>query len=151
MALEVDRGLVTMEGAKRYGVALNDDLSVDEVATGKLRDKMRGERAEIKLIDRGGEIEELRARCKEETGLEPPQKQCFASTSLMRSRNATPAPGVPAPRRSNRQQPPNRSGTKKGGARGRRHICCEILKGALFRCLAARPFALEGPDVFEAH
>ena len=77
MALEVDRGLVTMEGAKRYGVVLNDDLSVDEDATAALRDKMRSERPEIKLIDRGGEIEELRARCKAETGLEPPQAPVF--------------------------------------------------------------------------
>ncbi len=77
VALEVDRGLVTMEGAKRYGVVLNDDLSVDESATNALRDKMRGERSEIKLIDRGGEVEELRAACKEETGLEPPQAPVF--------------------------------------------------------------------------
>ena len=77
VALEVDRGLVTMEGAKRYGVVLNDDLSVNEDATTALRDKMRNERPEVKLIDRGGEIEELRARCKEETGLEPPQKPEF--------------------------------------------------------------------------
>ena len=77
VVLEVDRGLVTMEGAKRYGVVLNDDLSVDENATNALRDKMRGERAEVKLIDRGGEIEELRAACKAETGLEPPQAPVF--------------------------------------------------------------------------
>ncbi|MBT5038330.1 MAG: hydantoinase B/oxoprolinase family protein, partial [Rhodospirillaceae bacterium] len=77
VALEVDRGLVTMEGAKRYGVVLNDDISVDENATNALRDKMRGERSEIKLIDRGGEIEELRAACKAETGLEPPQAPVF--------------------------------------------------------------------------
>ena len=63
-----------MEGARRYGVVLNDDLSVDEAGTVSLRDEMRAARTEIKLIDRGGELEELRARCKEETGLEPPEK-----------------------------------------------------------------------------
>ncbi len=77
VALEVDRGLVTKEGALRYGVTLNDDLSVDEAATTALRDKMRTERGEIKLIDRGGEIEELRAACKAETGLEPPSAPVF--------------------------------------------------------------------------
>jgi N-methylhydantoinase B len=77
VALEVDRGLVTREGAKRYGVVLKDDLSVDEAATNALRDKLRAERGEIKLMDRGGEVEELRARCLEETGLEPPQAPVF--------------------------------------------------------------------------
>ena len=77
VALEVDRGLVTMEGAKRYGVVLNDDLSVDEAGTNDLREKMRTERGEIKLIDRGGNVEELRAACKEETGLEPPAAPVF--------------------------------------------------------------------------
>jgi len=78
-----------MEGAKRYGVVLNEDLSVDENATNALRDKMRGERTEIKLIDRGGEIEELRARCKEETGLEPPKKPEFRKHVIKALREAS--------------------------------------------------------------
>ena len=77
LSLEADRGLVTVEGAKRYGVVLNDDLSVDEAATKKLREKLRAERPEIKLFDRGGTVEELRARCLEETGLQPPTPPSF--------------------------------------------------------------------------
>ena len=38
---------------------------------------MRAERGEIKLIDRGGDVEELRAACQEETGLEPPAAPVF--------------------------------------------------------------------------
>tara|TARA_Y100001970_G_scaffold294368_1_gene451826 strand:- start:7315 stop:9237 length:1923 start_codon:yes stop_codon:yes gene_type:complete len=72
VALEVDRGLITFDGAKRYGVVLNSDLSVNEQETNSLRDKLRSERAEVPLFDRGGEIEEIRARCKDETGREPP-------------------------------------------------------------------------------
>lgn len=77
VALEVDRGLVTINGAKRYGVVLDDDLTVDEKKTKKLRDKLRADRGEVQLIDRGGEIEELRARCLKETGLEPPKPPVF--------------------------------------------------------------------------
>ena len=77
LALEVDRGLVTIEGAKRYGVILREDLSVDEESTEKLREELRSLRKEIPLFDRGGEIEELRERCKQETGLEAPKAPEF--------------------------------------------------------------------------
>jgi N-methylhydantoinase B len=39
---------------------------------------MAQERRTIELFDRGGTIEELRARCKEETFLEPPKPPVFA-------------------------------------------------------------------------
>ncbi|MBT6443126.1 MAG: hydantoinase B/oxoprolinase family protein [Alphaproteobacteria bacterium] len=77
LALELDRGLVTAKGALRYGVVLNADGKVDEAGTDALREKLRGERTEISLFNRGGELEELRARCKEETGLEPPVAPVF--------------------------------------------------------------------------
>ena len=73
VALDVDRGLVTREGAMRYGVVVNQDVSVDEAATKTLREKMAAERPEKKLFDRGGSIDELKARCLEETGLPAPQ------------------------------------------------------------------------------
>ena len=77
VALEVDRGLVSREGAKRYGVVVNDDFSLDEKATEELRARLSAERGEPKLFDRGGTIEELKARCFEETGLQPPKDPVF--------------------------------------------------------------------------
>ena len=76
---DVDAGLVTVEGARRYGVVLKDDLSVDAAATTALRKRMSSERGEKKLFDRGFDtIENLKARCRAETGLEPPQQPQFA-------------------------------------------------------------------------
>jgi len=76
---DVDAGLVTLDGARRYGVVLKDDLSVDAAATTALRMRMSSERGEKKLFDRGFDtIENLKARCREETGLEPPQQPQFA-------------------------------------------------------------------------
>ena len=77
VALEVDRGLISREGAERYGVVLNDDLSVDEKATEQLRARLSAERGEPQMFDRGGTIEELKARAFEETGLQPPQDPVF--------------------------------------------------------------------------
>jgi N-methylhydantoinase B len=76
---DVDAGLVTLDGARRYGVVLKDDFSVDAAATTALRKRMSSERGEKKLFDRGFDtIENLKARCREETGLEPPQQPQFA-------------------------------------------------------------------------
>jgi len=76
---DVDAGLVTVAGARRYGVVLKDDLSVDAAATTALRKRMASERGDKKLFDRGFDtIENLKARCREETGLEPPQQPQFA-------------------------------------------------------------------------
>ncbi len=75
---DVEAGLVTREGARRYGVVIKDDESVDEAATTALRKRMATERGTKKLFDRGFEsIDELKARCKQETGLEPPQQPQF--------------------------------------------------------------------------
>jgi len=75
---DVDRALVTVEGARRYGVVIGPDGSVDESETTALRKKLRDERGEVELFDFGGTIEEIRARCKEETHLEPPRQPTFA-------------------------------------------------------------------------
>jgi len=77
VALDCDRGLVTREGAKRYGVVLNEDLSVDADATAALRERLRNERGGVRLFDRGGTIEELKRRCLAETGFEPPAAPRF--------------------------------------------------------------------------
>ncbi len=72
VAADVDRGLVTREGAKRYGVVLRDDLSVDTPATTALRAELARQRGPDQLFDFGGSIAELKVRCKAETGFDPP-------------------------------------------------------------------------------
>ncbi len=77
VALEVKRGLVTVEGAARYGVVLAGDGSVDEAATTELRDRLRAERGEKEIFVHGPSIDELRERCLEETGLPAPKPPVF--------------------------------------------------------------------------
>ena len=73
---DVKRVLGTVDGALDYGVVIKDGI-VDEAATTALRDKMRGERDEITVFNSGPSIDELRATCKAETGLEPPVQPVF--------------------------------------------------------------------------
>ncbi len=78
VAFDVEAGLVTVEGARRYGVVVKADGSVDEAATASLRKEIAGKRGPKKIFDRGFDtIEELKARCKAETGLEPPAPPRF--------------------------------------------------------------------------
>ena len=70
---DIDRGLVSAEGAKRYGVVIGKNGEVDEAATAKLREKMAGERGESGLFSFGGTIEEIKARALEETHLPAPE------------------------------------------------------------------------------
>lgn len=73
---DVNRNLATVEGAKAYGVVIVDG-AVDEAATAELRIKLISERGEIPLFNHGGTIEEIKARCLEETHLEPPITPSF--------------------------------------------------------------------------
>jgi N-methylhydantoinase B len=74
VARDVSFGLVSRAFAKEgYGVVLADDGSVDEAATEAERERQRTERGEAPAFDFGPPLEEVIARCKEETGLEPPQ------------------------------------------------------------------------------
>jgi N-methylhydantoinase B len=77
VAKDVERGLVTAAGARRYGVVLGPDGGVDARATADLRERMARERGATALFDRGGTIEELKARCKAETGFDPPRTPEF--------------------------------------------------------------------------
>ncbi len=77
VALDVDRGLVSFEGAERYGVVLNKNLTVDVKATEALRARLSKERGKPQLFDFGGTIEELKARCKAETSFDPPAAPVF--------------------------------------------------------------------------
>ena len=76
---DVDAGLVTREGAKEnYGVVLRKDLSINKAATVKLRAEKTKARGKVKLFDKGfSSIKELKARCKDETGLEAPADPKF--------------------------------------------------------------------------
>ena len=74
---DVARGLVTPEGARRYGVVITDNHSVDAAATASLRATLVAERDDIPLFNRGGTIEELRSRCEAETHLAAPVSPTF--------------------------------------------------------------------------
>lgn len=78
VAKEVEQGLVTSAGARRYGVVVGDDA-----ATAILRTHMRAQRTgPLPLFDRGGEIEALRASCLEETGLPAPRQPVWAHAAI---------------------------------------------------------------------
>ncbi|MDE0489093.1 MAG: hydantoinase B/oxoprolinase family protein, partial [Gammaproteobacteria bacterium] len=72
VGFDVAAGLVSVDGARRYGVVCNEDGEVDDGATEKLRSDMATERGDTLLFDFGGTTEELKARCEEETGLPAP-------------------------------------------------------------------------------
>ena len=60
------------------------DGRVDEVATERLRRDMLQRRGPTQLFDRGFKsIDELRSRCKAETGFEPPREPRFLSDYKM--------------------------------------------------------------------
>jgi N-methylhydantoinase B len=72
--------LVTVQGARRYGVVMDAKGNVDDAATRALRAKMARARGPVKLFDRGFDsIEDLKSRCRLETGLPPPQQPQFLS------------------------------------------------------------------------
>ena len=72
VGFDVAAGLVSVDGARRYGVVCNEDGEVDEAATEKLRADMAAERGDTKLFDFGGTMDELKDRCETETGLPAP-------------------------------------------------------------------------------
>ena len=77
VAFDVEAGLVSREGAKRYGVVIKPSGEVSEKHTVSLRKKMAKKRGKTKLFDFGGTIPELKKACKKETGLEPPEQPVF--------------------------------------------------------------------------
>ncbi|MDX1703432.1 MAG: hydantoinase B/oxoprolinase family protein, partial [Altererythrobacter ishigakiensis] len=72
VGLEIRQGLVTPEGAKHYGVIVDENGVVDADATDKLRAEMKASRGELPLFDYGPSIDDLRANCEAETGLPAP-------------------------------------------------------------------------------
>ena len=74
---DVQRGLVSVAGAQRYGVVIKKD-AVDSKATKKLRAQWVADRGDdIPLFNYGGSIEEIKARCEQETHLPAPQSPVF--------------------------------------------------------------------------
>ena len=82
VAFDAKAGLVTIEGARRYGVVLNDDFSVDEKKTKALRGRMAKKRGKPNIFDFGGSIEQLKANCEKETGHAAPRQPEFQSWAL---------------------------------------------------------------------
>jgi N-methylhydantoinase B len=76
---DVNRGLVSIEGAKRYGVVIVDG-AVDQQQTTTLRADLTEKRGATQLFDFGGTIEEIKARCLEETGLPAPETPRFVKS-----------------------------------------------------------------------
>lgn len=74
--IDVDRGLVTEEGARRYGVVIEDG-AVNAEATSALREQLVADRSDIALFNRGGTVEELRSRCEAETYMPAPVAPTF--------------------------------------------------------------------------
>ena len=79
VALEVRRGLVSTQGARRYGVVCDPDGSVDAATTAELRRSMTAARPEqLPVFDMGPPLDVILQRCLEETGLPAPQAPTWA-------------------------------------------------------------------------
>tara|TARA_R110002072_G_scaffold26073_52_gene86920 strand:- start:596 stop:2332 length:1737 start_codon:yes stop_codon:yes gene_type:complete len=77
---DVERRLVTTSGARRYGVVITADGKVDQPATEALRaERIAARGSDLPLFNRGGSIEELRARCEQETHLPAPVAPTFSA------------------------------------------------------------------------
>ena len=81
VATDVARGLVTPQGARRYGVVLAANGLLDTTATPQLRADLAASRPAPSMFDRGFQsIDELRARCKAETDFEAPKAPRFRAS-----------------------------------------------------------------------
>ena len=79
---DVRAGLVSMDGAKRYGVVMNADRRVNLKRTETLRARMAQKRGKVPMFDRGGDIATLKKRCFKETGLQQPRQPEFQTWAL---------------------------------------------------------------------
>mgnify|MGYP004069748539 CR=1 FL=1 len=95
-------GLVSVEGAKRYGVVMNADHTVDEKKTKALRVKMAKQRGKVKMFDRGGDIAELKKRCKKETGLDAPRQPEFQAWAMKMNETAKKKSKLPKKRKKSK-------------------------------------------------
>ena len=74
---DINRSLVSVAGARNYGVVVKDDMSIDQDATIALRAEMAGARGDVQLFDFGGDIADIKARSLEETKLPAPETPEF--------------------------------------------------------------------------
>ncbi len=74
---DINRGLVSPEGAKRYGVIVDASGNIDTGASDTLRAELSAQRGDAPLFDFGGSIDEIKRRCEAETGLKAPQPPVF--------------------------------------------------------------------------
>ena len=81
VAKEVGQGLVSVAGARGYGVVVAGG-AVDESATTALREQMLATRGPLPLFDTGPDLDTLRATCTAETGLPAPQAPVWAPVAL---------------------------------------------------------------------
>lgn len=80
VALEVRQNLVTRDGARRYGVVVRPDGTVDEAETTSLRHSMaKSRQSELPIFNYGPDIATLRRNCEEETGLPAPKPPVWTS------------------------------------------------------------------------
>lgn len=77
VAKEIAQGLVTVEGARAYGVVIVEG-AVETAATARLRAEMAAV-SRNDVFDLGGDIESLRANCAAETGLPAPVQPVWAT------------------------------------------------------------------------
>ncbi|MEO7241110.1 MAG: hydantoinase B/oxoprolinase family protein, partial [Sphingomicrobium sp.] len=82
VAKEVRQGLVTTDGARRYGVVVTAAGEADGGATDALRDQMRADRDDVlPLFNFGPDIDSLRRTCEADTGLPAPQPPTWHSVA----------------------------------------------------------------------
>jgi len=75
VGLEVLRGLVSVEGARRYGVVTDAEGAVDAAATESLRAELSAQRPDVlPTFNMGPGLETILANCEAETGLPAPKK-----------------------------------------------------------------------------
>lgn len=95
VAYDVEAGLVTPAGARRYGVVITAAGSIDTAATTALRAEIAAARGTVKTFDFGDDLATLKANCLAETGLEPPQDpqpSPIAAAWFRRQNRAAPLP-----------------------------------------------------------
>ena len=71
--LDVKRGLVTVDGARQFGLVIGADGKINDRGTKELRASMRDSCEKLELFDKGGDLASIKKRSLEETGFEPPK------------------------------------------------------------------------------
>ena len=81
VAVEVDQGLVSVAGAREYGVVVAADLTVDGAATEALRTTMRATRGKLPVFNHGPPLADLRRNALADLGLAAPQQPVWSTAA----------------------------------------------------------------------